>query len=325
MGSDSSPLELFQAILEAEKLLSKGDVVVVFTTESLVHDLQHYVKLTNKVEFVPVADEILMSDEPLLAVRKKKKSSLLTGIRHMKKKKIDAFITAGNTGALIASSAISLSLFPGFKRPALLANLPTVSGSVTVIDVGGNVGVKTSQLVKFAFLGAAYRMGFYKIKTPRIGLLNIGVESKKGTEEVQKAFIELLHKSQNKEFPIEFIGNIEARDLFKGEIDVLITDGFTGNILLKTAEGIASFIFDYVFKNAKEGSETLRRMAKEFNYHEYPGAFLCGIDGIIIKCHGNVSRNSLINSILEAKKIKTIHLLDQLKSHLMEAEQILSI
>ncbi len=163
---------------------------------------------------------------------------MIRGIRNLKERDIDAFVTAGNTGALIAAATIILPMLPEVARPALMALLPTRKGLVTVIDVGGNVSVKAPQLVQFAKMGVAFQRTYRNCPNPTVGLLNIGAESKKGTPEHRQAY-DALSEAPN----MTFIGNVEGREVFQGRVDVLATDGFTGNVFLKTSEGVSSFIF----------------------------------------------------------------------------------
>ena len=251
-----------------------------------------------------------MSDNPLDAVRRKKGSSMLIGMRMLKDKKLDALVSCGNTGALIASAALSLPLLTGVSRPALLVPLPTKKGPVAVLDVGGNVSCKAQHLVQFGFLGAAYQRAVQGIDVPTVGLLNIGIESKKGTADLRQAF-DLLQTHSQKLIAsgssprMHFVGNVEARDVFNGTVNVLVTDGFAGNILLKTAEGVAAFIFDTLKPSVKECESVgfqaaFSEVEKQFNYAEYPGAILCGVDGVVVKVHGNATADALRISILAA-------------------------
>ncbi len=317
MGSDNSPINLFDAVLQAAHQLDPSTTLVVIATHSVVNELKlsHYSSLfltnTGRIEFFPVGDSITMQDEPLYAISHKKSSSLVMGIRLLKKKRLDAFVTAGNTGALIASATLQLPKLPGIKRPALLVVLPTVTGSVAVLDVGGSVSCKPQHLVQFAYLGAAYQSCCENIPIPKVALLNIGVEPKKGTSTTQQAYQTLKEQSPPYGLHMQFQGNVEGRDVFKGGVDVLVTDGFTGNVLLKTSEGISSFIFDYIQETLRsnipsELHHNFRDLKSYFAYDEYPGAIVCGVEGLVIKCHGQSSVKAMLNSIKGA-----IHLINQ--------------
>ena len=332
MGSDVSPLVLFEAVLLAAEQLDPSHTLVAIATHSSAEDIQRrYHAALSAIPFAriilhPVSDSITMHDEPVQAVSRKKESSIVVGIHLLKMGIIDAFISCGNTGALIASATLQLPLLPGIKRPALLVLLPTHKGLVAVLDVGGNVSCKSHHLVQFAYMGAAYQ-SCYGIECPRIGLLNIGVEPKKGTSTTCKAYQILKEKCENTKFQMEFLGNVESRDLFKGGMDVLVTDGFTGNVLLKTTEGVASFIFNYLEKNLHEASlsdvkQKVKDLKHLFSDTEYPGATVCGVEGLVIKCHGRGSVKGLLNGIKGAVHLHDKQLISKLKSQLAHLQSI---
>lgn len=317
MGSDNSPINLFESVKLAAQQLNSSTTLVVIATHSVVNELKisqaDSLSHSNvgRIEFFPVPDAISMTDEPLYAASHKKDSSLVVGIRLLKKKWLDAFVTAGNTGALITSATLQLPKLPGIKRSALLAVLPTVTGSVAVLDIGGNVSCKAHHLVQFAYLGAAYQSCSENIDVPKVALLNIGVEAIKGNSATQQAYQTLKDQSPPPALKMSFQGNIEGRDIFKGSVDVVVTDGFTGNVLLKTSEGVSSFIFDYI-KETMHGNSSpelikdFKELKSYFNYQEYPGAIVCGIEGLVIKCHGHSSVKAMLSSINGA-----IHLVNQ--------------
>jgi glycerol-3-phosphate acyltransferase PlsX len=316
MGSDNSPKVLFEGVLRASVELHSITFFVI-CTHSAMRELKTADTPAN-IQFYPVKDAITMSEEPLQAVSRKKESSIVTGIRLLKKKQIDAFVSAGNTGALLASATLQIPRLPGIKRPALLVSLPTVTGSVAVLDVGGNVSCKAQHLVQFAHMGAAYQSCSEGIEKPKVGLLNIGVEPKKGTSSIREAYQMLASLSDEK---MHFLGNVEGRDVFQGKTDVLVTDGFTGNVLLKTAEGVSSFIFDHVQEMMKETSsialeQPLQNLQRYFSYTEYPGAFICGIEGIVMKCHGNSSARAMLVSIRGAAHLVEKKVISHLKARL---------
>lgn len=316
MGSDNSPHFLFNAVLQAAERLGVSCTLVVMATKPVIDQLSPLAAQCRQSEnhasiiFKVVVDSISMTDEPLGAVRHKKGSSLMVGMRMLKKHSIDAFVSCGNTGALVAGAAISLPRLGGVSRPALLAMLPTEKGSVAVLDVGGNISYKAHHLVQFAYLGSAYQRAIHGIEIPRVGLLNVGLESKKGTKDVRQAY-DLL-RSHCQELitggmtpQMDFIGNVEGGGVFKGEVDVLITDGFTGNVLIKTAEGVASLIFNSLIKICQHDTtikleQVLSQLQLQFNHADYPGAIICGIDGIVIKVHGSASTKAFLSSILAA-------------------------
>lgn len=312
MGGDALPLELADALIDAHQKLS-GCQFVIFALEDLA------VSLAKKFEKYPVtivssSDAILPEDKPLKAIRKKLDSSLMKGISALQNKEIDAFISCGNTGALLAASTLNLPHFPHVKRPALLAEFPSSHGLLTVLDVGGQVSATKEQLIQFAFLGAAYNQVRHKTKKPKVALLNIGVESEKGTLELKSAFQALSELKNNPSF--EFIGNIEPSKIFENHVDVVVTSGFAGNVFLKTAEGISAFVLAQVEKKIiKDQSNAFLELKLRLSYEESHGALIAGLDAIVIKCHGAASKRSLLNAILGASSLLENNLLTQMKQY----------
>lgn len=317
LGSDIPPSELLEAILSFSRELKPPVHLTLFGTSSLFEGKR---PPADCVLFHAVEEAITMEDAPLTAIRSKRNSSLCIGIRLLKQGSLQAFISAGNTGALIACAKIELPELPSVQRPALMTLLPTRINEIAVLDVGANTSYKAKHLVQFAAMGVAYQKS-RGIEMPKVGLLNIGSEAKKGTPELQLAYNELLSLSQKKNASFSFSGNIEGRDVFNGEIDVLVTDGFTGNVFLKTAEGIAAVIMEelhspFIQESSPHVKEILAEMRQRLHYAEYPGAILCGIDGIVIKCHGNSSPQSLICSITVASRLIQHQFLTQVKREL---------
>jgi glycerol-3-phosphate acyltransferase PlsX len=305
LGSDTPPEKLLHAVIDALPQLSHPPELSVFGTKELFA----HVKVPPSIRCFEAAEAILMEDDPLIVVRRKKNSSLCMAIRALKNYEIDALITAGNTGALLASAALELPMLPGIERPALMTLIPTKKEPLSVLDVGANVSVTPDQLVQFASMGVAYQKT-RGVEKPAIGLLNIGAEKKKGTPELREAYALLQKKFDT------FAGNVEGVDVFNGEIDVLVTDGFSGNIFLKTAEGLAAFILDLVRK--EERSDLFSALYHRLSYDAYPGAILCGVDGIVMKCHGRSSATALIHSITGAARLYQHFFLEKIKYELSQ-------
>lgn len=301
LGSDVSPQELLQAIIEFRSQLKETVTLTLLGTDVL---FQHAAHPPDGILFHSVQDVITMEDDPLYAIRHKKQSSLYLGIEMLKEGHLDAFISSGNTGALMAASKLLLSTLPGVQRPALLTLLPTRTSDVAVLDVGANTSHKAKHLVQFALMGAAFQKT-RGISQPKVGLLNIGSEEKKGTPELRTAYETIKEIASSSSFT--FVGNIEAREVFQGGIDVLVTDGFTGNIFLKTAEGIGMVILEELEATAQEEDLPLKSalagLRQHLHYADYPGALLCGVQGIVIKCHGNATTQSLLASITSAYRL----------------------
>ncbi len=315
MGSDSDPAQLLHLILNDVGQLPPTAHLTLFATAEVFagqHSDSPHIALHTVKEFVS------MEDDPLSAIRNKKHSSISIGIKMLQERQLSAFVSAGNTGALMGTAKLSLPMLPGIARPALLTLLPTRQNEIAVLDVGANTSCKAEHLVQFALIGSAYQKN-RGIDKPKVGLLNIGSEAKKGTPELREAYLHLESMAPSK---LTFVGNIEARNVFQGDIDVLVTDGFTGNIFLKTAEGIAAVVLDQLEQTAQEEcsphlKDVLAEMRQRLHYAEYPGAILCGVDGIVMKCHGNASAQSLINTITSSIRLIEHGFLDNVKALLL--------
>jgi len=300
MGSENAPSALLEATIQ-HALIEKSVSFYLFGTKEARSYLENR-SLPPNIHFVSVAQEINMDENPLLAIRRKKDSSICVGMKYLKLNKIDAFISSGNTGALVSSAKTILGMQKGILRPALLAWMPTKKNPFAILDVGANVNVKPVHLIQFAKIG----IETYKsknISTPRVGLLNIGSEELKGTSLLQETYKELTALQEKWDF--QFEGNIEGKDVFQGNIDVLVTDGFTGNIFLKTSEGVASLILDILKEKLPKditsmGDPYLKDLQMHLHYAQYPGAVLAGVRGLVIKCHGYSSPRAFTNGIKDA-------------------------
>jgi phosphate acyltransferase len=315
MGGDALPLAFLDAVIQALAKLPHCQFVL-YTTSEYHQEILAKLDPNLPVSIVVVSDVILPQDHPLKAIRSKPDSSLVQGVEAISQKKIDAFISCGNTGALIAASTMLVPHFPHIKRPALLAELPSYAGPLAVLDVGGGISATTEQLIQFASIGCAYAKVRYKTVKPRVALLNIGVESEKGTDELKEAYQEL---SNLKNAPFEFVGNVEANVVFTSPVDVLVTSGFAGNIFLKTAEGISSFVLTLAQEKIAQNEAykallpVLRELKASMSYEASQGALISGLDGIVIKCHGSSSNRALFNAILGANALIESNLLEKMK------------
>lgn len=304
MGGEHQPEILFDTISNLKDELDSPVRLLVFCDHTMVQKIEAYKsehpKLGDLIELmsIEISEVIHMDDDPLVAIRQKKEASICVGMRMLQRKKLDAFLSTGNTGALLASAKLYLPSLPNIKRPALLVLFPTKKGPVALLDVGANVTCKTEHLVQFAIMGIAYQKS-QGVKNPTVGILNIGSEEKKGRIELQETYQILQKLYEDASTPI-FKGNLEGRDVFSGMVDVLITDGFTGNIFLKTSEGMSRFVLDKLHENHTDLSypkDKLAELERDLNYSEYPGALFCGVDGIVVKCHGYSDSAALLNGI----------------------------
>jgi len=299
--------------------------LLVFATPDICSRIESFQELhselmpKNSLFHYEVEEVIHMDDDPLLAIRRKRDSSMSVGMRLLKENKIDALVSTGNTGALIANARMHLPLLEGIQRSALITLLPTKKSPIAVLDVGANIECTPENLVQFAQMGLAYQKS-RGISHPRIGLLNIGTEEKKGRGELRETYKLLQKFNTSDEAPI-FIGNVEGKEIFSGNVDVLVTDGFTGNVFLKTAEGISSFILETLHENQAIlpfSKPLLNRLEKELYSAEYPGAIICGVDGIIMKCHGDANPEALTNGVQGAIRLVNGHFIAKMKQQLKD-------
>jgi glycerol-3-phosphate acyltransferase PlsX len=307
MGNDNSP----EVLLNILKELELGPRVKLFVFGSPEY------KPLSPFEYVETDEFVAMEDNPLSALRRKKKASLFEGLHFLKAKKIDALVSAGNTGALVMGAKMILGNLPGILRSALLARMPTKKEPVAVLDVGANVQAKASHLVQFSLLGTAFAKA-HGIETPTVGLLNIGSEAMKGTSELRIAYQKLRTMA---DAPFHFAGNIEGKSVFDGEVDVLVTDGFTGNVFLKTAEGIASLILDRFGallppEEYKKLAPQIGDLSGHLHYAEYPGAILAGVQGVVIKCHGYSTPKAFLKAVLGAELLVRGHFIQRIEKQI---------
>ncbi|WP_348663107.1 phosphate acyltransferase PlsX [Chlamydia vaughanii] len=287
MGGDHSPLVIWEVLIDV--LQSRTTNAQVSFTAFASKEVKEQILNSGKYEDYPeiIASEgfVTMEDSPLAAIRKKS-SSMALGLDYLKEDRIDGFISTGNTAALITLSRTKIPVFPKVHRPALLVRLPTMRGCAVILDVGANISVKPEEMVDFARMGLAYRQCLGRVELPTIGLLNIGSEERKGTEAHRQTF-RMLRET----FGEAFLGNIESGDVFSGSVDIVVADGFTGNIFLKTAEGV----FDFLRQILGDRLET--DVKRQLDYTIYPGSMVCGLSKLVIKCHGKACGRSLFNGI----------------------------
>ena len=302
MGTDRAPKPEVEGAIQAAR--HHGVRVVLVGRESQIRaELdRHPTALHLPLEIVNAEEVITMDDKVAQAVRAKRDSSMRVGIRLVRDAVAGGFVTAGNTGAAMATAKMVLGALPGVDRPALAAVFPTALGTAAVLlDVGANVDCKPENLEQFAVMGEIYSRSIFGLRRPRVGLLSIGEEEGKGNELTRESF-RLL-----KALPLNFIGNVEGRDLYNGQVDVIVADGFVGNVALKTSEGVATLV-RYVLKESLRATITrqvgylLSRSAfadfkKRLDYSEYGGAPLLGLKGVCIIGHGSSNANAIKNAI----------------------------
>jgi phosphate acyltransferase len=304
MGGDHAPKEIVLGVNKAIKEFPDVDILL-FGVESQINQ---YLDTNSRVKVIHTDEVITGTDEPVRAVRRKKNASMVLMAQAVVDGEADACISAGNTGALMASGLFIVGRIEGIDRPALAPTLPTVDGKgFVMLDLGANADARPEHLVQYAIMGSIYAKKVRGITNPRVGLLNIGTEEKKGNDLTKKAF-ELL-----KDADIHFVGNIESRDLLNGPADVVVTDGFTGNMVLKSIEGTASSVFSLLKKTLTSSFKSklaavliksdLLKLKNMMDYTEYGGAGLFGLKAPVIKAHGSSNANALYNAIRQAREM----------------------
>ena len=302
MGSDRAPKPEIEGAIQAARHYGVR-IVLVGREPQIRAELDRHRSAANlPLEIVHAGEVISMHDKAAQAVRTKRDSSMRVGLRLVREAIASGFVTAGNTGAAMATAKMVMGALPGVDRPALAAVFPTALGTAAVLlDVGANVDCKPENLEQFAVMGEIYSRSIFGLRRPRVGLLSIGEEEGKGNELTRKTF-RLL-----KALPMNFIGNVEGRDIYNGEVDVIVADGFVGNIALKTSEGVATLV-RYILKESLRSTITrqvgylLSRSAfadfkKRLDYSEYGGAPLLGLKGVCIIGHGSSNANAIKNAI----------------------------
>jgi glycerol-3-phosphate acyltransferase PlsX len=305
MGGDNAP----EAIVEGAVMASRefnSKVILVGDKEILAKELEKFDTQGLSI-FIKHAPEVIgMEEAPSVALRKKRHSSIKIANEIVKNGEAEAVVSAGNTGAALAASTLILRPLAGVDRPAITAIFPTVNGSTVVLDVGANVDCKPAQLFQFGIMGSVYARHLFGNAKPKVGLLGIGEEDSKGNEITKEAF-QMFKRST-----LNFIGNVEGREVFKGVTDVLVCDGFTGNVALKISESLADLfgnLLKDMFSKSLKGKmaylltmKDLKAFKKNFDYSEYGGAPLLGINGISIICHGASNAKAIKNAIASAER-----------------------
>lgn len=306
MGGDNAPEEIVKGSLRAKKELGL-DILFVGQKEAV----EKYLDDPADFEIVDAREIVTMSDDPSTATRRKKDSSMAVALRLLKEGAGDAVVSAGSTGALLTGATLTVKRIHGIRRAALAPVLPAGEHGVMLIDCGANVECTAEYLLQFAYMGSFYAKKLMGVERPRVGLLNVGTEDSKGGELQHRAF-ELL-KQADQEGRICFAGNVEGTGVFAGSADVIVSDGFTGNIMLKVTEGVIKFLMktlkdDVFYKNTKNKlaaavlKKDLYQMKKSMDVNEVGGTALIGISKPVIKAHGSSNSDSFFAAIRQAKQ-----------------------
>ncbi|AUS96454.1 phosphate--acyl-ACP acyltransferase [Clostridium thermosuccinogenes] len=324
MGGDNAPEAAVKGCIDAINEKDGFEIILIGDEAKIKSILESNKFSSDRLKIQHAQEVITMEDTPTRAIRTKKDSSMVVGFNMLKEKSGDVFLSAGNTGALMAGSLFILGRIKGVDRPALATILPTKKNGVLLIDSGANPLCKPINFVQFAIMGYIYMRDVFGIKNPRVGLINVGSEDKKGNETIKQAH-ELLSKSN-----INFSGNIEGKDIPEGKVDVAVCDGFVGNIILKYTEGIGSFLFGEI-KNifgkniisklsaliVKNG---LKAFKKKLDPSEYGGAPLLGVNGKVMKAHGNSNAKAFKNAVFKAYSFARSTIVEQIEEDFTNME-----
>ncbi len=327
MGGDNSPGEVVRGAVEA---VTEREELLVFLTghkEVIESELSRYTYPKDRIRVVN-AREIITNDEaPVLAIRRKKDSSIVVAMNLVKSGEADAFVSAGSTGAVLVGAQLLVGRIKGVERPPLAPLIPTMDGVALLIDCGANVDARSSHLVQFAKMGSIYMENIVGIKNPRVAIVNIGVEEEKGNMLVKETFP--LLKNCNE---INFTGSIEAREIPNGAADVIVTEAFVGNVILKLYEGLAASLM----KKIKQGMTStplstlgaalvkpqLKKTLKAFDLSQYGGAPMLGLNGLVVKSHGSSKSGEIKNSIIQCIAFKEQGISEKIAANIAVQESI---
>ena len=337
MGGDNAPEANIRGAvsaltqIEAEIVLI-GNESVINKYIKEIYGVDSVEKIDKRLSIVNTTEEISMEDSPTKAIKTKKDSSMVVGFNMLKEGKGDVFLSAGNSGALLAGATLLVGRIKGIDRPALAAMLPAFEGRFLLMDMGANTNCKTINLLQFAQMATIYLKSTFKIERPKIGLLNNGTEETKGNDLIKESY-QLLKANADK-YGFEFYGNIEGRDAFSGCVDAVITDGFTGNIFLKTTEGVGKMVKSNLKKEAGKNILSklsmlpalpiMKRFAKTMDYKEYGGALFLGVKQPVVKCHGSSDEKLFVYTLKQAEKFvadNTVQNIIEQYSSMIEVDQ----
>lgn len=319
-GGDLAPIEIIKGSVQA--LSENPSLEIIFTGDEgrIKQELSQYEDFGSRVRIVHAPELISMDEPPVNAIKQKRNSSLVVGLELLKDREGDAFITCGSTGATLSGALLRVGRIKGVLRPALAPMLPNHDKGVLLIDCGANMDCKAAHLEQFAVMGDIYMKDVVGLENPKIGLANVGVEDEKGNELTHAVFPLLKGRTD-----INFIGNIEGRDVFT-TVDVVVSDGFAGNLLLKSVEGTAGYIMGILkteFTSTLRGKlgaallmKSLKRIKKRMDYTEYGGAPLLGINGIVLKGHGSSNAKAVNSTIRQGIKMINADIVNKIKNRI---------
>jgi len=302
MGGDHAPGEIVRGAVAARDALPEDEIILVGDQDAIRKELAAAGASLDRLTIVHASQQVGMAEPPVEAVRHKPDSSMRRAMELMARREADAVISAGNTGAFVAAAHMVAKRLPGIRRPGISVVFPTFHGPVVVIDVGANVDSRPVHLLQYGLMASLYARKVFGVKEPRVGILSIGEESEKGNELAREAG-ELMARSS-----LRFCGNAEGRDIFNGRFDVVVCDGFVGNVVLKCVEALAGSVFQTIMQEVKAMEAEhqakllpiLADLRRRHDAEEYGGAPLLGVDGVVIICHGNAKARGIANALRAA-------------------------
>lgn len=325
MGGDNAPQAVVQAAVDATNGRDDIQIFLVGQQEVVNAELEKYTYSKEHIQVIDAPEVIEMAEPPVVAIRKKKQSSIVVAMNMVKNKEADAFVSAGSSGAILVGGQVIVGRIKGIERPPLAPLIPTEKGVSLIVDCGANVDARSSHLVQFAKMGSIYMENVVGVKNPRVAIVNIGAEEEKGNALVKETY-PLLKECKD----INFVGSIEARDIPKGDVDVIVCEAFTGNVILKLYEGLAATLISVIKKGlmstfiSKIGAAlalpALKETIKAFDATEYGGAPLLGCNGLVVKVHGSAKAKELTNAIYQCVSFKEHDINGKIKENILGEE-----
>lgn len=325
MGGDNAPAEVVKGAVDA--VSSRDDIKVILVGQEAVvkEELEKHQYPKERIQVVDAPEVIEMAEPPVVAIRKKKQSSIVVGMNMVKNKEADAFVSAGSSGAILVGGQVIVGRIKGVQRPPLAPLIPTETGVSLLIDCGANVDARAEHLLQFAKIGSIYMEHVVGIKNPKVAIVNIGTEEEKGNALVKETF-PLLKECKD----INFVGSIEAREIPKGGADVIVCEAFTGNVILKLYEGLSSTLISVVKKGlmstlkSKLGAAlalpALKKTLKSFDAAQYGGAPLLGLNGLVVKTHGSSKSTEITNAIYQCVAFKQQDINGKIKERITDSQ-----
>ena len=326
MGGDNAPTEIVKGAIDAVNSCEDIKVILVGMEDVVNQELSKYEYNKDKIEVVNATEVIQTEEPPVNAIRRKKDSSIVVAMNLVKNNQADAFVSAGSSGAVLVGGQLIVGRIKGIERPPLAPLIPTKDGVALLIDCGANVDARPSHLVQFAKMGSIYMENIVGVKNPRVAIVNIGTEEEKGNALVKETF-PLLKNCPD----INFIGSIEARDIPSGYADVIVSEAFVGNVILKLYEGVGNTLIAKVKEGLMSSLRTkigallikpaLKKTLKSFQTDEYGGAPLLGLNGLVVKTHGSSKAKEVCNSIIQCVNFKEQKINEKIKEKLLFNEK----